>query len=123
MEIGDRVRPRSTMMVGAHTIESTDRGFITSEGAGTNWEVTWSNTGNHGRLITVIREEDLMYAPPVPPEPEEAPPAMGWFAALAEQNIVYTDELTTTPEKDRHVEIAQVYAILELAAAIDRSRK
>lgn len=119
---GDRVVADAVIQTGygfPPAAEVNDRGTVTASGQA-YVEVKWDRTG----MLTVTPVDQIgPNLTQVEPEPEaeaEAPPVMGWFASLAEQNIVYADELTTTPEKDRHIAIAQVYASLENAAALDR---
>lgn len=120
--IGDGVFAKNHVFVSNDQVAARqgETGVVTSIGVGSNVEVQWDRT----HILTVIHTAQITKIAEHPDsEPGDdfhkdagnQPPVMGWFAALAEENV-----LRARPSEA--VEVAQVYAILELAAAIDRSQ-
>lgn len=135
LNIGTRVVADNDIIIGTNRVAAmqNEYGQVSAAGAGDNVEVTWERTG----IVTVVSRSEVSVALAQPenevhfggdrfhtPPPPEAPPVMGWFAALAEEHIRQVLEMDNLRSSSsmRHLMIADIYARLECAAATDRNR-
>ena len=129
---GDPVVLNTPVHHGPNVFDTGTVAVIESVGANGWYEVNLTPKDRLRKLAAVHANQlDLMKDEPED-EPDfhhaeasqeeiELPPAMGWYAALAEEHIRLALADNLQSHTIRHLRIADIYARLELAAATDRS--
>lgn len=125
-EIDDHVATTKVFMSGAMTFPPGSIGIVTATGEGGNFEVKFSlGDGNH-RLVT-LHESMLRLFDGPESEPTDAPARAGGEGGFTEGALDHlADSLNDQDHpthRTRQIMVADVYARLEVAAAIDRLAK